>query len=117
MKNIYNNIYAVILVGGLSSRMGGGIKSLKKFNDKIIFDRIMDNLKKQVKKIIINSNDVEGLFIKYKSEIIKDNLKGFLGPLAGIHASLKWLNINAKNVEWLITVPGDTPFIPKNLVK
>ena len=35
-----NKILAVILTGGLSSRMGGGIKSFKKFNDKTIFDRI-----------------------------------------------------------------------------
>ena len=30
---------------------------------------------------------------------------------------LKWLNKNAPYINWLVTVPGDTPFIPKNLVK
>ncbi len=112
-----NDICAVILTGGRSSRMGGGIKSLKKFNNKSIFDRIFENLQTQVNKVIINSNDSENIFVKYNVEVIKDSLEGFLGPLAGIHATLEWLNENAPYINWLVTVPGDTPFIPKNLVK
>ena len=38
-KNI-EDLCAVIMTGGKSSRMGGGIKSFKKFNNKTIFDRI-----------------------------------------------------------------------------
>ena len=117
MINYNNELCAVILTGGRSSRMGGGIKSLKKFNNKYIFDRIFENLQTQVDKVIINSNDSENLFVKYKVEVIKDSLGGFLGPLAGIHASFEWLNKNAPYINWLVTVPGDTPFIPKNLVK
>ena len=97
--------------------MGGGVKSLKKFNNKSIFDRIFENLQTQVDKVIINSNDLENLFVKYNVEVIKDSLDGFLGPLAGIHATLEWLNEKAPYINWLVTVPGDTPFIPKNLVK
>ena len=117
MTNNRNNVCAVILTGGQSSRMGGGIKSLKKFNNKFIFDRIFENLQNQVQKIIINSNDLENIFAKYNVEVIKDSFKGFLGPLAGIHAALEWLTINEPHINWLITVPGDTPFIPNNLVK
>ena len=117
MTNNRNNVCAVILTGGQSSRMGGGIKSLKKFNNKFIFDRIFENLQNQVQKIIINSNDLENLFANYNVEVIKDSIKGFLGPLAGIHAALEWLTINEPHINWLITVPGDTPFIPNNLVK
>ena len=116
MINLKNDICAVILTGGRSSRMGGGIKSLKTFNNKLIFDRIFENLKCQVQEIIINSNDSENLFFKYNVKIVKDSFEGFLGPLAGIHASLEWLNKNANHINWLITVPGDTPFIPANLV-
>ena len=112
-----NDICAVILTGGQSSRMGGGIKSLKKFNNKLIFDRIFENLQSQVQKIIINSNDLEDLFANYNVEVIKDSIGDFLGPLAGIHAALEWLNIKEPHINWLITVPGDTPFIPNDLVK
>ena len=117
MIDYNSNLCAVILTGGRSSRMGGGVKSLKKFNNKYIFDRIFENLQAQVDKVIINSNDSENLFVKYNVEVIKDSLDGFLGPLAGIHATLEWLNEKAPNINWLVTVPGDTPFIPKNLVK
>ena len=50
------NICAVILSGGLSSRMGGGIKSLKVFNNKTVFERILHRIEKQVNYIIVNSN-------------------------------------------------------------
>ena len=117
MMSFKKNVYSVILAGGLSSRMGGGIKSLKKFNNKLIFDRVFENLKKQLNNIIISSNDENNLFNKNKVRIIKDVEKGFLGPLAGIHASLEWINTNKKEVEWLVTVPSDTPFIPNDLVE
>ena len=117
MNDFSNEVCAVILTGGKSSRMGGGIKSLKKFNNKLIFDRIFENLQNQVQKIIINSNDLENLFINYNVEIIKDSIKGFLGPLAGIHAALECLTVNETHIKWLVSVPGDTPFIPNDLVK
>ena len=52
-----NNVCVVILTGGLSSRMGGGIKSLEKFNNKTIFDRILERISPQTQHIIINANE------------------------------------------------------------
>ena len=57
MQEQNNKICVVILTGGLSSRMGGWIKSLEKFNNKTIFDRILERISPQTKHIIINSND------------------------------------------------------------
>ena len=114
-KNI-EEICAVIMTGGKSSRMGGGIKSLKKFNNKMIFDRIYEILNNQIRNIIINTNTEEKYFEKYKKIIIKDKIIGYLGPLAGIHASLSWINKNMPKVNWLISIPGDTPFIPNDLI-
>ena len=109
------DVYAVIMAGGKSSRMGGGIKSLEKFNNKMIFDRIYENINKQVKNIIINTNNEKSILDNYNLPIIKDMIKGYLGPLAAIHASLNWIHENTKNINWLVTIPGDTPFIPNNL--
>ena len=114
-KNI-EVICAVIMAGGKSSRMGGGVKSLKKFNNKMIFDRIYEILNNQIRNIIINTNTEEKYFEKYNRIIIKDKIIGYLGPLAGIHASLSWINNNMPKVNWLISVPGDTPFIPNDLI-
>ena len=59
-----NNVCVVILNGGLSSRMGGGIKSLEKFNNKTIFDRILERISPQIKHIIINSNEDKNISVK-----------------------------------------------------
>jgi molybdopterin-guanine dinucleotide biosynthesis protein A len=114
-KNI-EDLCAVIMTGGKSSRMGGGIKSFKKFNNKTIFDRIYKILNNQINNIIINTNSEEEYFKKYNKTIIKDKIKGHLGPLAGIHASLNWINKNMPKINWLISVPSDTPFLPKDLI-
>ena len=116
MQGGENNFCAVMLTGGLSSRMGGGIKSFEKFNNKTIFDRILEKIIPQAKHIIINSNEDNSKFDKYNFPVIKDKIKGNLGPLAGIHASLNWIKFNMPEIEWLVSVPSDTPFLPINLV-
>jgi molybdopterin-guanine dinucleotide biosynthesis protein A len=48
--------------------------------------------------------------------VVADDVEGFAGPLAGILAGLDWLAANAPAVGWLASVPGDCPFLPRNLV-
>ena len=67
-----------ILIGGKSSRMGGGIKGLKKFNNKTIFDRIYERAKNQVSSLIINSNVFSNELTKYQLPICPDIIKGHL---------------------------------------
>ena len=116
MHKLYSEIAVVIMIGGKSSRLGGGIKSLIKINNKKIFDIILERIQPQIDKIIVNSNIEDTELSKYKFPIIKDVKQGYLGPLAGIHAGMQWLNKNKPKVDWLLTLPGDTPFIPLNLV-
>ena len=116
MHKLYSEIAVIIMIGGKSSRLGGGIKSLIKINNKKIFDIILDRIQPQIDKIIVNSNIEDKEISKYKFPIIKDIKQGYLGPLAGIHAGMQWLNKNKPEVNWLLTLPGDTPFIPLNLV-
>ena len=116
MHKLYSEIAVIIMIGGKSSRLGGGIKSLIKINNKKIFDIILERIQPQIDKIIINSNIEDTEVSKYKFPIIKDVKQGYLGPLAGIHAGMQWLNKNKPKVDWLLTLPGDTPFIPLNLV-
>ncbi|MDC0226560.1 molybdenum cofactor guanylyltransferase [Alphaproteobacteria bacterium] len=114
---IFNNkIAAIIMLGGRSRRMGGGIKSLIKFNSESILDKILIRIKPQINKILINCNHKDSNLKKYNLPIIMDLKKGFLGPLAGIHATMYWIIKNEPQVEWIITLPGDTPFIPMNLI-
>jgi len=110
------NIIALIMIGGESKRLGGGIKSFLVFNNKSIFERILLKLSPQIEKIIINSNIDDKRLYNYKLTIIKDLKQGYLGPLAGIHSAMKWIINFAPEIDWLITIPGDTPFIPNDLI-
>ena len=42
MHKLYSEIAVIIMIGGKSSRLGGGIKSLIKINNKKIFDIILE---------------------------------------------------------------------------
>ena len=106
----------VILAGGQSRRFGGGYKTLNKFNNISILDRIIQNLKKLEIEIVLNVNSNEDQFLKTGFHLIKDELENFQGPLAGIYSSMKLVLENRKNIEWIFTSPSDTPFIDSNLV-
>ena len=56
MHKLYSEIAVIIMIGGKSSRLGGGIKSLIKINNKKIFDIILERFKAQTDKIIVTYN-------------------------------------------------------------
>jgi len=101
-------IEGVILAGGKSSRMGQN-KSLVLLNKKPLIEHVYNKLKKQVKKLSINSNEILSIF----PETIQfgDILPGQLGPAAGIYSGL-----SQSKYDWVQFCPNDTPFFPENLV-
>lgn len=104
---------AVILAGGRASRMGGQRKPLLKLGERHILDHIFMRLRPQVDHIALNANADREAYERFTKHIISDEKKGFLGPLAGVHAAMIWAqNLGAREV---LTVAGDTPFFPKNL--
>jgi molybdopterin-guanine dinucleotide biosynthesis protein A len=54
-------------------------------------------------------------FARFGLPVVPDDIPDFAGPLAGILAGLDWAAANAP-VEWVASVPGDCPFIPRDLV-
>ena len=106
----------VILAGGQSRRFGGGYKTLYKFNNTSLLNRIIKNLNKLEIEIVLNVNSDENEFSKTGLNIIKDEIENFQGPLAGIHSSMKWILKNKKNIEWIFTSPSDTPFLYADLI-
>jgi len=114
---IQNNkkVLGVILAGGLSRRMNGENKFLKMIQGKTLIGIIVSKALMQVNKLIINANIVEKKIQQYNLPIIKDSLSGFFGPLAGILAAMEYAN--KKKIKWLLTVPCDAPFFPKDLTK
>ena len=108
-------ILFAILAGGQSKRFGGGYKTFTKISGTTIINQIIKILSNFSNDIIINANNLEE-FESLNYNIVKDKFEGFLGPLAGIHASILWMLNNNKEKEWLFTVPSDTPFLPSNLL-
>ncbi len=101
----------VILAGGQSKRFGGGFKTLHKFNNQSLLNRILNNYANLNIQVALNVNSSEIEFSKTGLDLIKDETENFQGPLAGIYSSIKWIYQKNKNIEWILTTPSDTPFL------
>ena len=105
----------VLLAGGQSRRMGGGDKCLRPLGDRTILEHVIDRIRPQVGPLILNANGDPNRFQSYGLPVVADVVDGFAGPLAGVLTGLRWAEINAPQCEWLLSVPTDAPFVPKNL--
>jgi molybdenum cofactor guanylyltransferase len=107
----------LVLAGGLARRMGGGDKARIEIGGVSILDRVLATLSAQCVRIIINANGDPQRFADTGCPVIPDNVPDYPGPLAGILAGLDWLKAQDNGVEWLVSVPGDCPFLPDDLVE
>jgi molybdopterin-guanine dinucleotide biosynthesis protein A len=105
-----------VLAGGLARRMGGGDKARITIGGKSILQRVLACLTPQCGRVIINANGDAARFADTGLPVVADSVPDFAGPLAGILAGLDWAAANAPAIEWLVSVPGDCPFLPKDLV-
>jgi molybdopterin-guanine dinucleotide biosynthesis protein A len=106
----------LILAGGRARRLGGGDKPLTAIGGRSILERALERMAPQCDGIVINANGDPARFAGMGVPVIPDNVEGFVGPLAGILAGLDWAAANAADVRYIASVPGDCPFLPKNLV-
>jgi molybdopterin-guanine dinucleotide biosynthesis protein A len=72
---------------------------------------VLERLEPQVAEIVINANQNLDTYAKYGRRVVPDEIAGFAGPLAGLHAGLK-----AAAHPLVVTVPCDSPFLPSDLV-
>jgi molybdopterin-guanine dinucleotide biosynthesis protein A len=105
-----------VLAGGLARRMGGGDKALISIGGVPILDRVLERLRPTCTGIVLNANGDPARFARWGLPVVADNVPGFAGPLAGILAGLDWAAAHAPDVSVMASVPGDCPFIPKDLV-
>jgi len=107
---------AVILAGGRSTRMGGGDKCLLPLGGKPLIGHIIDAIAPQTLGILINTNSDSALFARYDLAVLPDAFPGFEGPLAGVLTGMKWSQRHYPRSPYILTVPGDAPFLPGDLV-
>jgi molybdenum cofactor guanylyltransferase len=106
----------LVLAGGLARRMGGGDKARIRIGGKTILERVLASLQPQCTAVILNANGDPARFADTGLPVVPDSVPGFAGPLAGILAGLDWAAMHAPDVPDVVSVPGDCPFLPHDLV-
>jgi molybdopterin-guanine dinucleotide biosynthesis protein A len=107
----------VILAGGLARRMGGGDKPMRKIRGIAILEHVVRRLVDQCAGLILNANGDPSRFESFGLSVVEDDVKGNPGPLAGILAALDWTAAHRPDAEWVVSVAGDCPFLPRDLVR
>ena len=93
--------------------MGGGDKCLLDLGGRPVLAWLLDRLGAQARPIALNANGEVARFAAFGIGVLADPIPGLPGPLAGILAGLLWAR--ALGAQRLLTVAGDTPFLPLDL--
>ena len=96
--------------------MGGGDKGLRLVGGQTVIARVIERLKPQVDALIINANGDPARFASLGLPVVPDSVPDHPGPLAGVLAGLDWAAEHRPDAEWIVTAPGDGPFLPSDLV-
>ncbi|MCQ4162710.1 molybdenum cofactor guanylyltransferase MobA [Roseomonas sp. GC11] len=107
----------VVLAGGLARRMGGGDKPLRLLGGRPMLAHVLERLRPQVGALVLSANGAAGRFAAWGLPVLADGEPGHPGPLAGILAALDWAAETRPDLPWVASVPGDSPFIPLDLVE
>jgi len=111
MSAVSGAVSGVVLAGGQGRRMGGVDKGLQPLRGKPMAQWALERLAPQVDEILINCNQNLDAYARFGYRLVPDEIGGFAGPLAGLHACLK-----AAAHPLVVTVPCDSPFLPSDLV-
>ncbi|MDA8050804.1 MAG: NTP transferase domain-containing protein [Rhodospirillales bacterium] len=104
---------ALILAGGKALRLGGVEKPLLGIGGRTLLARILAALGESVAAVAISANGDPARFSRFGLPVLADGPFEGEGPLAGVLAGLDWAG--GIGVESLLSVPGDTPFLPAGL--
>ena len=104
-------ITGVLLAGGQGSRMGGVDKGLVELAGQPMAAHALERLAPQVDELLINANQNLDTWAAFGYPVFGDDVGGFAGPLAGLHAAL----VRARH-PLVATAPCDSPFLPADLV-
>ncbi|MCC7428447.1 MAG: molybdenum cofactor guanylyltransferase MobA [Alphaproteobacteria bacterium] len=113
---------ALILAGGQARRMGGGDKPLIGLGGYPILYHIVYRLRTQAPEpigpdlIAISANGDPARFATFGLPVLPDGAHEGEGPLAGVLAGLLWAQAHPRRPSRLLTLPGDTPFLPADLL-
>lgn len=109
------SIAAVVLAGGEGQRMGRGEKALVALAGQTLLEHVIARVAPQVDSVAVSANRA---FERYRTltdyPLLPDAAgEQHQGPLAGIARALDFFT----GVDWVLTVPCDTPLLPADLVE
>ena len=107
----------LLLAGGRATRMGGGDKGLRLIAGRPILDHVIERLRPQLGRLLLNANGDPARFAAYGLPVVGDSPPDFAGPLAGVLAGLEWTAREAPDCPLLLSAPTDAPFLPRDLVR
>jgi len=101
----------VILAGGRSRRMGGSPKALLGLGGRPLLSHVIDRVSAQVGDLFLSVEQPSTALAEFGLPQIADPQPD-AGPLAGLLMGLRMAN---PENEWLLLVPCDAPFLPRDL--
>lgn len=101
---------------GPAFQSGAGDKGLLDLGGKPMIAHVIERLKPQVGRMVINANGDPARFAPFGLPVVADEIEGYAGPLAGILAGLRWARAHAPEARHVVSVSTDAPFLPLDLV-
>lgn len=90
--------------------MGGQDKGLLEWAGRPLIETILDLIKPQVGKILINANRNKEKYSSYGYPVVADEMEGYQGPLAGFSAGMK-----SAQTDYIVTLPCDSPVVSEDM--
>ena len=120
-------IAIIILAGGEGKRFGGVNKALLPFGkhnlaqhmlakSRSLFAHVQPFFTIENQSVALNSNQNIADFSSLNIDIIKDHFSDYRGPLSGVFAGLQWAINHSHKVDYIFTLPCDTPLLPDDLL-
>lgn len=105
------DVTGIVLAGGMGRRMGGVDKGLVLLSGQPMVAHVLARLAPQVGALVINANQNPERYAAFGHPVVPDDVGGFAGPLAGLHAGM-----SRATTPYVATAPCDSPFLPDDLV-
>jgi molybdopterin-guanine dinucleotide biosynthesis protein A len=115
----HEHITGLVLAGGMGRRMDSRDKGLVVFRGKPMAQHAIERLSPQLDSLIINANRNIETYAAFGYPVVSDEVSGFAGPLAGLHAGMRTCatrRAGGAESAWIVTVPCDSPMLPLDLV-
>jgi molybdenum cofactor guanylyltransferase len=108
-------VAGLVLAGGRGARLGAGVpKPLVELGGRPMIAHVLDRIPSTVSPVVLGANDSKA-FAFMPLLVVPDRTAGFRGPLAALDAAAAWLRERNDPATHLLCLPGDTPFLPRDV--